>query len=83
MTAAQTGYIIDWDLPKNKPSARVQFHRELKRLYKKYNLEETRSTQSVLKTSNEALAWEVHELAKKYGHSNIYQATALNGSVIP
>jgi len=72
-------FIVEYDLQGITPYQRVKFHRQLEKVLKIHNQEGHRSTQSVFVTESESLAWEIHDLAHKFGEAYIYQGRRLNG----
>jgi len=64
-------FIVDWDIPAKK---RRLFYYYLMKLKKKYGLFGSMSTMSVMVVDNVEVARAVHNLAKKYGESHLYEA---------
>lgn len=69
-------WIVDYDVPVEPTSQRMKFYRGLWRILASHGIETgERSTQSVWISGSEGLATEIHDLASKYGTSNLYAAT--------
>ena len=63
-------YIVDYDIPKDPPSQRVQFYRDLKKVNGQGNF----STKSVICTEEKELAEAVYWLVIAFGgRVNIYK----------
>ncbi|KYK34341.1 MAG: hypothetical protein AYK18_14295 [Theionarchaea archaeon DG-70] len=63
-------YIVDYDIPKDPPSKRVQFYRDLKEVNGQCNF----STMSVICTEEKELAEAVYWLVTAYGRRvNMYE----------
>jgi len=67
----ETIFIIDWDIPAKK---KRMFYYHLMKLKKKYGLFGNMSTMSVMVVDNVEVARAVHNLAKEYGESHLYEA---------
>lgn len=72
-------WIVDWDIPQKPASARVAFYRALKKLRKDFGIANHMSSQSVMIVHSQAAAEAVHNLALRYGCSNIYLAIHYEG----
>lgn len=67
----ETIFIIEWDISLKR---RRMFYYHLTKLKKKYGLFGSMSTMSVMVVDNVEVARAVHNLAKEYGESHLYEA---------
>ena len=71
-------YIVDYDIPR-LPQSRIRaFYRQMAKLKARMALFGKMSTQSVVITSDRALAEQVFSLAVSYGKGNIYVGQPLS-----
>lgn len=68
-------YLVEYDIPVER---RFAFYKALSRFKEKERRFFT-STQSVIIIDDKELAWKIYHLAKRYGKTNIWVATKLNG----
>jgi hypothetical protein len=71
-------YIVDYDIPKQPARKRIQFYRDLKKLTQGFSCDY--STLSVLRTTEEMMAWAVYTLAVSHGGTaHCYRAEEISG----
>jgi hypothetical protein len=69
-------WVVDYDVPVKPAARRMAFYRALWKLLKLHGLERSgRSTQSVWIIDDEEIARDIHNLARSYGKSHLYNAT--------
>lgn len=68
-------WLVDYDL--DVCNGRRQFYRNLKRFRKKHGMPQSRSSQSVIITTDPNYASYVYEQANHYGTAHLYQATRI------
>ena len=68
-------YIIDYDIPLEPSAKRIMFYRRLKKLTERHKGDIEKSTDSVVITSNKALAGSIYNLAEAFGEANIYEVS--------
>ena len=75
MENATQYFVVDYDIPVEPNSQRMKFYRALWRVLEEHQVPETeRSTASVFISGSQPVAEAIHNLASRYGHSNLYQA---------
>ena len=67
-------YVVDYDIPVEPHAKRRAFYRALQRLLQERELVADRSTQSVWIVDRREIAEQIHNLAQRYGRSNLYEA---------
>jgi hypothetical protein len=75
-------YIVDYDIPEQPARKRIQFYRDLKQLTQRFPYDY--STLSVLRTTEEVMAWAVYTLAVSHGGTaHFYQAEEISCRDLP
>lgn len=70
-------YIVDYDIPEQPARKRIQFYRDLKQLTQKFPCDY--STLSVLRTTEEVIAWAVYTLVVSHGGTaHFYRAEEIS-----
>jgi hypothetical protein len=71
-------WVVDYDIPVESHAKRRAFYRALHRTLESHDIEADRSTQSVWIIDSQEIAKEIHELACRYGKSNLYSAVKID-----
>jgi hypothetical protein len=72
-------WVVDYDIPVEPKAKRMSFYRGLWAILEDNKIIRSgRSTQSVWIIDDEKIARRIHDLALRFGHSHLYNATPLD-----
>jgi hypothetical protein len=84
LVSDETYCICDYDIPAEPKAQRMRFYRGLWRILESHGIPTgERSTQSVWISGSQTVASEIHDLASRYGTSNLYEAKRTASSIPP